>query len=120
VIRKSTSERFSEDVGPDTTSLSVRFDPRPWVDGVDFSVYVTREHCEAEGPALRCDGTMERSCEGEREISTRDCAEGGQVCLPGQGCADELVIADQSTAYRSLRNALLIEGRPRFEWNASP
>ena len=120
VIRKSTSERFSEDVGPDTSSLSIRFDPRPWIDGVDFRAYVTRERCADGGADLVCDGAVERTCDGEREISSRDCAASGQVCLPGEGCADELVIPDQSTAYRSLRNALVIEGRPSFEWSVAP
>ena len=120
VVRKSTSEDFSYEVREDTASLLIRFDPSAWIRGLDFQDYVTREACSDGGPGLVCDGTLERTCEGGTELSSRDCGETGQVCLPDEGCAEELVIRPDTTAHRSLRNALLTAGRPRFEWKAVP
>ena len=119
VVRKSTSEDFSFDVTEETSTLEVRFDPREWISGIDFGVYVANEVCR-DGRMRWCATGLERSCEGELETSTRDCADAGQVCLPGAGCRDELVIEPDTTPQRSMRNALLSAGRPLFVWNAAP
>ena len=118
VVRKSTSESFFRDVGVDEQGLVVRFNPAQWVRGLDFRPYITNEVCLEGGADIVCDGTLERTCDGGVELSNRDCGALGQVCLSGSGCREQLTIEDNGEAYRSLRNALLIGGRPSFEWNS--
>ena len=119
VIRKSTSEAFSRDVGSNESGLVVRFDPAAWVRGIDFRSYFTRESCGADR-TLVCDGTIERTCDGGVEVSTRDCSELGSICLPALGCAAQLTIDSKSEGYRSLRNALTSSARPTFQWDYVP
>ncbi len=120
VVRKSTSESFFRDVGDDESGLVVRFHPGAWVQRIDFRPYVRADACAPAGPAVACHGTIERTCEDEVELSRRECSELGQVCLPGQGCADELRIEADTEAFRSLRNELVSGGRPSFEWDYVP
>jgi hypothetical protein len=120
VIRKSTSERFFRDVGQDEPGLLIRFDAPAWLRAIDLSPYVARETCVADGPAIACDGTVERSCEGGVELEQRDCAELQQVCLPERGCAERLQIEGESEAFRSLRNAVVSQSRPSFDWGYAP
>lgn len=120
VIRKSTSEEFFRDVRPDESALLVRFDASSWVRGIDFRSSVSRETCTVSGPSIACDGTLERTCEGAAELSTQDCAEAGQVCIPNQGCQERLALAESDEAYRSVRNALAAGGRPAFNWDYVP
>jgi hypothetical protein len=120
VVRKSTSESFFRDVGDDESGLVVRFDPGAWVRRIDFRPYATTAACAPAGPAVACDGTVERTCEDEAELSRRDCSELGQVCLPGLGCRERLTIEADTEAFRSLRNALVSGARPSFEWDYVP
>jgi hypothetical protein len=120
VVRKSTSEAFFRDVGEGESGLVVRFDPAAWVRRIDFRPYATADACAPAGPAVACDGTLERTCEAEAELSRRDCSELGQVCVPGQGCREELTIERDTEAFRSLRNALVSGARPSFEWDYVP
>jgi hypothetical protein len=120
VVRKSTSEPFFRDVGNGEAGLVVRFDPGAWVRSIDFRPYATSEACAPAGTAVACDGTFEQTCQDGAELSRRDCGELGQVCLPGQGCAERLTIEGDSEAFRSLRNALVSGGRPSFEWDYVP
>jgi hypothetical protein len=120
VVRKSTSESFFRDVGEGELGLVVRFDPAAWVRRIDFRPYATADACAPSGPAVACDGTLERTCEAEAELSRRDCSELGQVCVPGQGCAERLTIESDAEAFRSLRNALVSGARPAFEWDYVP
>ncbi len=119
-MRKSTSELFFHDVGADESDLVVRFDVSAWIRGVDFRPFVSRESCTDEGPDIVCDGAMERACESGSELSTRDCSELGQLCVPGEGCRERLIIERDSEAYRSLRNAVVSGARPSFDWNSIP
>lgn len=117
VIRKSTSERFSHDVSVAEMGLVVRFDPAPWVRGVDFRRFVEDGSCTSGGPDLLCAGSVEQLCAKDGSVrSSRDCDALGQVCLAGQGCADQLDIEPETAAFRSLRNALVSGERPTFEW----
>jgi hypothetical protein len=120
VVRKSTSDSFFRDVRDDGSGLVVRFDPGAWVRRIDLRPYVTADVCAPAGPAIACDGAVEQTCQGETELSRRDCSELGQVCLPGQGCADELTIESETEAFRSLRNELVSGARPAFEWDYVP
>ena len=120
VVRKSTSEAFSRDVGPDESALLVTFDPSTWIRGIDFRPYVSHDSCTSDGPALVCDGALERTCDGDTELSTRDCTAMGHVCIPEAGCRQRLTIDAQSEAYRTLRNALVSGGRPSFNWDYVP
>lgn len=120
VVRKSTSESFFRDVGSDESALLLRFDPSAWVRGIDFRPYVSHASCTSGGPTLACDGALERTCDGETELSTRDCTALGNVCIAGTGCRERLSIDAESEAYRSLRNALVSGGRPSFNWDHVP
>ena len=120
VVRKSTSESFFRDVSATQSALLIRFDFASWVKGIDFRSYVAEENCTDDGPAIVCDGGVERSCENGVELSNRECGELGQVCVPQEGCADQLTIKKDSEAYRTLRNALLIDGRASFNWDYVP
>lgn len=120
VVRKSNSESFFRDVQSDEAGLVVRFDPAAWVRGLDFRPYVVNENCDFDGAPIVCDGRLERTCENGTELSNRDCGELGQVCLPEEGCADELTIENGSEAHRSLRNALVSGDRPSFDWDYVP
>lgn len=115
VIRKGDTDTFSHDVGPHEPGLVVRFDPAGWVKRIDFRPYVTAQTCAEVDGGLACDGTLERACDDGAEVSSRDCAELEQVCIPGRGCAEQLTVETDSEAYRSLRNAL-VGARPSFEW----
>lgn len=120
VVRKSTSEAFFRDVSTNESGLVVRFDPSAWVQRLDVRPYVSREGCTEGGPDLVCDGGLEQTCDGEMTQSSRDCRDLGQVCIPEEGCTEQLIIPDGSEAYRSLRNALVSGGRPSFEWDQVP
>lgn len=122
VIRKSLSETFSRDVTSDESPLTVRFDPAPWVEGINFAPYVSREACAPEGSSTVCDGTIERSCDSESgsELDSRDCGELNQICIPDQGCAERLTLDSDTEAYRSVRNALVVGVRPIFDWDFVP
>lgn len=118
VVRKSTSDPFFRDIGVGETGLVVRFDPAVWVRALDFRPYVAADVCAPTAPAIVCDGTLERRCKGDTELSNRDCSELEQVCLPDQGCAERLSIEPGTEAYRSLRNAIVSGRRPSFEWTS--
>lgn len=120
VVRKSNSESFFRDVQSGESGLLVRFDPKAWVSGIDFTPYVGRETCTDEGPTTVCDGALERACDGAIERSTRDCAALGEVCVATQGCVRRLVIQEQTEAFRVLRNSLLSGERPSFNWDYVP
>lgn len=118
VIRKSASAKFYHEVAGQVQELVIRFDPSAWVRGIDFRPFFGNESCAAGGGQIACNGTIETICDDSgNEIASRDCSELEQVCVPGQGCADTLIIESDSEAFRSLRNALAVSGRPRFEWD---
>jgi hypothetical protein len=121
VVRKSTSDAFFRDVTPREPGLVLRFDPGPWLRGIDFRPYVAHDACASGGPTVACAGATESTCDDTGvELSSRDCGELGQVCLPGRGCAKELAFAADSEAFRSLRNALVSGARPTFTWDYLP
>lgn len=121
VVRKSTTDAFLHDVTGDEAALVVRFDPAAWVRSVDFRPYVADESCALAGATIACQGNTESTCDGAgASVSTRDCSELGQVCSPGQGCANALTLEPDGEAFRSLRNTLITAGRPLFEWEELP
>jgi len=120
VVRKSSSESFFQDIDASEAGLLVRFDVTAWVRGIDFTPSVSRDVCAVDGPDLICDGTLERTCDADTELSVRDCADDAEVCIPNQGCRSRWVIEDGSEAFRALRNALLSGQRPTFTWDAVP
>ena len=117
VIRKSTSDNFLHEVTENESRLLVRFDATAWVTDLDLRSLVSREQCTADGANLVCDGTVERTCDGEEESAVRDCADNGDICQPGTGCVSKIVIEPDSQGYRSLRNSLVSGRRPTFTWD---
>ena len=120
VVRKGSSDRFEYDVTSQGETLTIKFDPRVLTKNLNFRPYFTSAECEPDGPDIVCDGTKEYRCGEDGQITEEtDCSEFDQVCLPNDGCATELVIEQDSSNYRGLRNALLSGTRPEFLW-ASP
>jgi hypothetical protein len=120
VIRKSSSERFSHTVEEDEAGLLVRFDAERWLSSIDLRPYLQDASC-APGMATVCAQQFEQSCASDGSVSsTRDCSAIGQACIAGVGCSSELRFADDSEAYRALRNALLVGARPEYEWGFQP
>ena len=127
VIRKSNSESFEHDLTKGDSSLLIRFPLASWLRNLKFSSYFRTidQACEGGNPdqvqtdyKLSCLGTIEQTCNlNTGEVETRDCSNFSQHCLPNYGCVDELKITSDSEQYRTVRNAILIEGRPDFVWN---
>jgi len=120
VIRKSTSESFFRDVSDDEAGLIITFDPSTWIKKLDLERHVTFETCTSSSAAVICDGLIERICDGQTEMSNRNCSDFGQVCLAGTGCAETLNISSTGEDFRKIRNALLSGPRPSFIWNDPP
>jgi hypothetical protein len=116
VVRKSSSDVFFRELVEGESGLTVRFDLAAWLRAVDFRTYVDRSQCTVGGPRIACDGTVEQTCEEDAVVESRDCAGLSQVCLPGSGCAETLVLDAESEAFRALRNALVSGRRPEFVW----
>lgn len=121
VVRKSSSDVFSHQVTTSEAGLLVRFDLEQWLSGLDFSGYLAAEPCAVGGPALACDGAVERTCNADgTALSSRDCTEIGQSCVANVGCAAELTLSAHDQGYRALRNAIVAGARPQFEWDFRP
>jgi len=116
VVRKSSSEFLFQDIQSEDLTLTLRFNPAAIVSSLDLRSYVTTQTCASDELPIVCDGTIERQCSDNIEVSNRDCGLSGLVCLPAKGCADRVVIDPDTEAYRSLRNALVGIGRPTFDW----
>jgi hypothetical protein len=120
-VVRSGSEGLAHELGETEKGLLVRFDPRPWLQSVDFRAFVERASCSPGGPPLVCDGWVESTCDSEGEIvSSRDCAADRQVCIREQGCADEILLETGSEAFRSISNELVSGERPAFTWGYEP
>lgn len=118
IIRKGSGEEFSHDITGAESGLTLRFDPSAWVSRIDFGGLVEETTCSPEGPPVVCQGQVEQTCDESGALAEeRDCDSLGQVCLKGQGCAAELKLDPETTAYRSLSVALTTTGRPAFEWD---
>jgi hypothetical protein len=46
VIRKSSAERFEHEVDAEESGLLLKFDPRPWLSGLDLNSYLSGVACE--------------------------------------------------------------------------
>lgn len=117
IIRKSLSDRFQKEVSSNDQSLTIQFNPSVWVNRLDFNKYIERKSCFAGGPELICNGVQELRCADDELVSERSCSDLGQICIPKQGCIEQLVIEEGSEAYRSIRNAVYSGIRPTFTWN---
>lgn len=115
VVRSRADSGFALALEPETASLTVRFDPAPWVADVDFRALVQHGVC-GPGVDVVCDGQRELRCgpagEVEREVA---CGEAGQVCAPDRGCVDRIELAAGSQAASAIRTALLAGRPPTFE-----
>jgi hypothetical protein len=117
VVRKSENENFEHDVKPGERGLLVRFDPRAWIRGVDFRDLSQASTCSLESTPRVCAGSVEETCGDDGEVvERRDCADSGEVCLAGLGCRLRLEVEADTQAFRAIRNALVVEERPTFDW----
>lgn len=118
VVRKSGSDAFQHDITGEEASLTVRFDPRPWLRDVDFNALVEDAECVAGGPPIVCNGVVELTCSAAGEVDAqRDCASLGLACVQETGCVERLQLKPQSQGYRAVRGALVSGARPAFEWS---
>jgi len=121
VVRKSGSDRFEHEVTGAEAALTVRFDPRRWVQDIDFDSLIENATCSAGGSAVVCAGTTELTCSATGTIDAeRDCAALGLACVRGSGCIDQVRFARESQGYRAVRGALVAGARPTFEWSETP
>lgn len=126
VVRKSSSEQFSLDVGEQQQegALLIRFNPASWVRGLDFHSYIQESSCSADAAPVVCKGDLELLCQGEQERVGRDCRAQGMICQADKGCVERIEISPDSENYRAVRTALLSGARPSMEWipkiSASP
>lgn len=121
VVRKSGSDPFGHDVQSSNETLSVAFDPSPWVARVDLQPWLAPAACEAGGPLEVCDGaTLSICAEDGAVVDTTDCGATGEVCVQGRGCVDALVLDESTAAYDALRLSLLAGERPVFSWGGTP
>lgn len=117
IIRKSLSDPFQKEVNLNDQNLTIQFDPSTWMQKLDFSQYIKHENCSEGSLELLCNGTQELHCAHGEKISERNCSDLGQVCISEQGCVDQLIIKENSEAYRSIRNSVISGIRPKFTWN---
>lgn len=100
LIQSSQSQRLAQDITDDLARVNVRFSASKWLTAVDFSPYFAEEPCFAG--TVVCQGDSMVACsESAEPEETTDCLAQGQVCLPGIGCQDELVLGD--AALRTLK-----------------
>ncbi len=116
VIRKGSGESFFQEITGAESSLTLRFDPEAWVRRLDLGSLTEDETCEPNGPSVVCQRSLEVTCDEGTAESSRDCSASNEVCLAGVGCADEIVLEEGGSAYRSLKVALSTTGRPSFQW----
>ena len=127
VIRKSASTVFEHDLSSNDSSLLIQFSLESWLKKLNFSSYFSTETLLCEEMRLEdveshlapsCNGTIEQYCDPETgELQMRDCSQFAQYCLPDFGCMEELELTNKTQQYRTIRNAVLLEGRPNFIWN---
>lgn len=128
------------DISDDDMLLSAAFDPRPWLDGIDFPAMVERGSCDGDSPggddpggdfldqpaadeqSLICDGNVELRCAaGGGELARRDCGVADEVCLKGLGCTTELVFdSSEQQGFNAIQIELQTQGRARFSWHVVP
>jgi hypothetical protein len=117
VLRSGESDAFSHEVTRHDAGLVVRFDPRPWLAGVELRAFAGDTSCAPSSAGVACSGSVEQQCSDDGSVtSMRDCQTLEMVCLAERGCADRLEIAADTQAFRSIRNALTSGKRPSFEW----
>lgn len=118
VVRSSQSDALGATVGKRTEGLRVTFDAQPWLEAIDFREFVENRTCSVGEQGPVCAGTLEQRCDGEGGVvAERDCPAEGLVCVAAEGCVAALRIDEESTAHRTLRNALVAGERPRFSWD---
>jgi hypothetical protein len=104
VVRSSPGQ-FDEEIGPDTARLTLSFDAGAWLSGLQQDAFWQDTPCTADGPAVVCAGTVSQDCSSETAV---DCAESQQVCAPNQGCQDVVVLDEETTAGRSVAQAITL------------
>ena len=102
-------------------SLTVRFDPRPWLQDVDFEALVEDADCVPGGPPIVCAGGVELTCSADGSVdASPDCESLGLACVREAGCVERLQFEPESQGYRAVRGALVSGARPVFEWTNAP
>ncbi len=115
VIRSAEADGFEGALLPDdASSLEVAFDPRPWLATADFASLFEDRPC-APGVPIACAGSLEQTCDADGALVTsRECADLGQACLRGVGCAASLEVGPDSQIARALRAGVEAGARPLF------
>lgn len=115
IVRSGTDDDFALELDADTAPLTIRFDPRSWVEDIDFTVFLQDEMCSADRPVV-CAGQQELRCASDGAIvEETDCAAAGRVCARNVGCVDRVELASGSQALAAIRNAILAGAPPSFE-----
>jgi len=120
VIRKGIGDATLDyDIRRPEPSLTLHFDAKAWFASLDFSTYRRNDTCVKGGALVVCTGNIEQRCSADGIASSQiDCAQRSQICAPEVGCVSKLTAAEDSQAWRAIRNDVVAGARPRFEWNA--
>lgn len=117
VIQSPPSQDLGRDVTAELTGLFMQFSVARWLAPVDWTPYFVEGSCGSGAAEPICQGDSSVTCTDAGEVdSVDDCAEKGQICLPGRGCQDELVPSEGDAAVRSLKAAILSDFGPKFTW----
>lgn len=115
IVRSGTDDDFALELSSETAPLTIRFDPRAWVEDIDFRVLAQDETCTEE-QVVSCARQTELECGPTGEIlQETDCTESAQVCQPDVGCVDRIELASGSQGLAAIRNAILAGAPPTFE-----
>ena len=115
IVRSGTDDEFALELHADTAPLTVRFDPRSWVEDIDFRVLSQNETCAMDQEVV-CQLQTELECGPSGEILREtDCSALGLVCAPDVGCVDRIELEPGSQGLAAIRNAILAGKPPAFE-----
>jgi hypothetical protein len=115
IVRSGTDEGFALELDPHTAPLTIRFDPRSWVEDIDFTFFLQDAVCSADREVV-CAGQQELLCGPDGDVlGETDCSAAGQVCLRDVGCVDRVELAPGSQGLAAIRNAILAGAPPTFE-----
>ena len=121
VVLKTNQEDFMHTITTGDDALTLRFDARSWVGGIDFDGVLADRPCEDDGGSVGCLAGVEQQCNTDGTVAEQtDCVEQGQACVAGLGCIPRLQILPETQPYRAVRNAVIAGQRPSFDWSGTP
>lgn len=104
-VVRSAPGAFDATIGSDSSVLVVRVQPSAWLTHLNASAFWQEASCDASSSGTVCAGTESQDCASGQRV---DCSATGQICAPGAGCQDEVVLDGESVAGRSIAQAITL------------